>query len=276
MHRGFRGERGQLQGGLQLVTTPRIQSSAGAIPCFHGIDAQSSISNRRPDQMLFSQSTCTSQTSKVITMYTGIVSAVFPIESLERRENAATFKIAFDGLHLEDLKIGASVSINGVCMSVVAVEDKLVTFDASIETLRRTTLGQVEQGDLVNIERSAKTGVEIGGHPMSGHVDGMLSVFEVDRSETNCVLTLELPQAYRRYVFDKGFIGMNGCSLTVSELDRATGRFKVYLIPETLRQTTYETTKVGDLINFEIDRQTQVMVDTIHDAVKLALSEMKL
>lgn len=206
-------------------------------------------------------------------MYTGIVSAVFPIEILEKRENAATFKIAFDAPHLEDLKIGASVSIDGVCMSVVAIENQLVTFDASIETLRLTNLGTKEQGDLVNIERSAKTGVEIGGHPMSGHVDGTLSVVAVERPENNCVITFQLPEAYRRYVFNKGFIGLNGCSLTVTELDRTTGHFKVYLIPETLRQTTYDASEVGDLVNFEIDRQTQIMVDTIYDAVRLALSE---
>ncbi|MBC2607895.1 riboflavin synthase subunit alpha [Pelagicoccus albus] len=206
-------------------------------------------------------------------MYTGIVTAVFPIEILEERENAATFKIAFDERHLEDLKIGASVSLDGVCMSVVAVEGNLVTFDASIETLRLTNLGTKKQGDLVNVERSAKTGVEIGGHPMSGHVDGTMAVVAVDHPENNCVITLELPPAYRRYVFNKGFIGLNGCSLTVTELDRESGRFKVYLIPETLRQTTYDTSKPGDLINFEIDRQTQIMVDTIHDAVRLALSE---
>ncbi|MCH6255798.1 riboflavin synthase subunit alpha [Puniceicoccaceae bacterium K14] len=207
-------------------------------------------------------------------MYTGIVSAVFPIQVLENRENAATFKIAFDEAHLEDLNIGASVSINGACMTVVAVEGSLVTFDASSETLSRTTLGRATQGDLVNVERSAKNGVEIGGHPMSGHVDGMLSVIEVEQTNNSCIITLEIPEAYRRYTFDKGFIGLNGCSLTITELNRQNGRFKVYLIPETLRQTTYKDTKPGDLINFEIDRQTQVMVDTIYDAVKVTLQDI--
>ncbi|MFP4281857.1 MAG: hypothetical protein ACLFU2_04475, partial [Opitutales bacterium] len=79
--------------------------------------------------------------------------------------------------------------------------------------------------------------------------------------------------AYRRYVFNKGYIALNGCSLTVVDLDRETGRFDVHLIPETLRQTTYDRTQAGDRLNFEIDRQTQVMVDTIHNAVQLALRD---
>ncbi|MEM9161239.1 MAG: riboflavin synthase subunit alpha [Verrucomicrobiota bacterium] len=206
-------------------------------------------------------------------MYTGIVSGVFPIVSLVKRDEAATFQIEFDELHLEELKIGASVSIDGACMTVVSIEGNRVSFDASMETLRLTNLGTKSDGDLVNIERSAKAGVEIGGHPMSGHVDGALPIVAIDKPENNCVITFELPEAYRRYVFNKGFIGLNGCSLTVTELDRSSGRFKVYLIPETLRQTTYDSKQVGDLVNFEIDRQTQVMVDTIHDAVQLALSE---
>lgn len=206
-------------------------------------------------------------------MYTGIVSATFPILVLERRESSATFGFDFDPAHLEDLQIGASVSLDGACMTVVSIEGTRVTFDASIETLRLTTLGQKKIGDLMNIERSAKSGVEVGGHVMSGHVDGMLEVTGVDRTEQNCILSLKLPEAYRKYVFNKGYIGMNGCSLTVSDLNRSSGEFKVYLIPETLRQTTFDTTVPGDNINFEIDRQTQIMVDTIHDAVRLALNE---
>lgn len=209
-------------------------------------------------------------------MYTGIVTATFPIADLKRRESAATFGFDFDAAHLADLKIGASVALDGACMTVVSIEGARVCFDASIETLRRTTLGKKAEGDRVNIERSAKAGVEVGGHGMSGHIDGMLTVVAVERTGGNCVLSLELPEAYRRYVFNKGYIGMNGCSLTVSDLERESGRFKVYLIPETLRQTTFNATVAGDKINFEIDRQTQVMVDTIHDAVHLAMSGIKL
>ena len=175
----------------------------------------------------------------------------------------STFSIELDERHLEGLEIGASVSIEGVCMTVTKITGLLAYFDASMETLSRTSLGRLKEGDQVNIERSAKAGAEVGGHPISGHIDGMAEVTKVERPENNCVIEVKLPEEYLRYVFNKGFIAMNGCSLTISELDKATGRFKVYLIPETLRLTTFEGIQVGDPVNFEIDRQTQIIVDTI-------------
>lgn len=207
-------------------------------------------------------------------MYTGIVTGTFPIIALERREASASFTFAFDQRHLEGLEIGASVSLNGCCMSVTQIEGEAVSFDASGETLRKTNLGDFAEGDLINVERSAKAGAEVGGHPMSGHVDGCATIVEVERTEENCSLTFEFPAEFARYVFNKGFIGLNGCSLTVSDLEKATGRFKVYLIPETLRQTTYDTIAVGARVNFEIDRQTQVLVDTVHDAVRQVMAEV--
>ncbi|PTX95497.1 riboflavin synthase subunit alpha [Opitutus sp. ER46] len=200
-------------------------------------------------------------------MFTGIVTGVFPIASLTRKPGLASFAVELDARHLEGLAIGASVSLNGVCMTVTKLEGTRAHFDAAAETLKRTTLGQLEVGSRINVERSAKTGVEIGGHPTSGHVDGMLEIVALERPENNCVLTFQIPPDYTRYVFNKGFISLNGCSLTVCDLDKATGRFRVYLIPETLRLTTFGEAKVGDRVNFEIDRQTQVIVDTIFAAM---------
>jgi riboflavin synthase len=207
-------------------------------------------------------------------MYTGIITGTFPITALDRRPGAASFGVALDDAHREDLRIGASVSLAGVCMTVTRL-DEAVWFDASRETLARTTLGQLEVGDLINVERSARAGAEIGGHPISGHIDGMAEVLAVDRPENNCVLTVQLPLESVRYVFNKGFIALNGCSLTVSELERSTARFKVWLIPETLRLTTYDAVRPGDRLNYEIDRQTQVIVDTIREALGGVLEELK-
>ncbi len=95
----------------------------------------------------------------------------------------------------------------------------------------------------------------------------MAQVITIDRPENNCVMTFQLPAEHRRYVFSKGFIALNGCSLTVCELDRSVGHFKVYLIPETLRLTTFGSLRPGDSVNFEIDRQTQVIVDTVRDVL---------
>jgi riboflavin synthase len=207
-------------------------------------------------------------------MYTGIVTGTFPVVELTRQPGLATFAIEFDSRHLAGLKTGASVSLDGVCMTVTRIAGRLAWFDASIETLNRTTLGQVAVGRRLNIERSAKAGAEVGGHPISGHVDGLAEITAIERPENNCVLTFKLPPAYTPYVFNKGFIALNGCSLTVSELDKPAATFRVYLIPETLRLTTFGAACVGDRVNFEIDRQTQVIVDTIREAVRSALGEL--
>ncbi|MEX0321145.1 MAG: riboflavin synthase subunit alpha [Puniceicoccaceae bacterium] len=208
-------------------------------------------------------------------MYTGIVSGTFPVREIIKKEGLWTFSIELDEPHLEDLKIGASVGIEGVCMTVVRIEGNLVFFDASTETLTRTTLGRLSEGDLVNIERSAKAGAEVGGHPISGHIDDMAEIVDIEVPENNWVIKVKLPQEYLKYVFNKGFIALNGCSLTVSELDKEAGTFKVYLIPETLRLTTFDTSKAGDPVNFEIDRQTQIIVDTIREAMAGALGAIK-
>ena len=133
-----------------------------------------------------------------------------------------------------------------------------------------TTLGALALGSRVNVERAAKDGAEIGGHPLSGHVDFRAHVAEVRQPENNHVLRLAVPAPWMRYVFAKGYIAVNGASLTVAEAERqadGAGWFEVWLIPETLRMTTFGDKRVGDALNIEIERATQVMVDTVRDAV---------
>jgi riboflavin synthase len=153
--------------------------------------------------------------------------------------------------------------VEGVCLSVTALEGDLVWFDAMQETLSRTTLGALQPGMKVNVERSAKGQAEIGGHVVSGHVDGLAEVVAIERPENNHVIRVRVPEPQRPYVFNKGFVALSGCSLTVSNLDVARGEFEVWLIPETLRRTTFAERQVGDVLNLEVDRQTQVIVDTV-------------
>jgi riboflavin synthase len=211
-----------------------------------------------------------------LSMFTGIVTGTFPIVELTRQPGLSTFAVELDAKHTEGLVNGASISLDGVCMTVTKVAGPRVYFDAAAETLSRTTLGQLKLGSRLNVERSAKSGAEIGGHPMSGHVDGLAQITAIERPENNCVITFRLPPTYARYVFNKGFVSLNGCSLTVCDLDKKAARFRVFLIPETLRLTTFGESRVGDAVNFEIDRQTQVIVDTIDAAVERALTERKL
>jgi riboflavin synthase len=135
------------------------------------------------------------------------------------------------------------------------------------QSLALTTLGTLEVGGAVNVERAAKDGAEIGGHPLSGHVDCLGTLVQIRRPENNHVLRIALPASHRRYVFAKGYVAVNGCSLTAAEVNRAEGWFEVWLIPETLRLTTFASKREGDVVNIEIERQTQVFVDTVREAV---------
>jgi len=115
----------------------------------------------------------------------------------------------------------------------------------------------------VNVERSAKMGDEIGGHPMSGHVSTMAQITNMDDQENNRVITFRVEPVWMRFIFSKGFIGLDGASLTVVDADKQLGTFKVWFIPETLKLTRFGTKQVGDWVNVEIDPQTQVIVETV-------------
>lgn len=208
-------------------------------------------------------------------MFTGIVTGTFPVVEFASQPGLTSFAVELDEAHLANLLVGASVSVDGVCLTVTKVEARRAYFDAAAETLRLTTLGHLRLGSRVNVERSAKAGAEVGGHPTSGHVDGMAEVVAVERPQNNCIVTFRIPHAFGRYVFNKGFIAINGCSLTVCDLNKTAGEFRVYLIPETLRLTTFGALQAGDRVNFEIDRQTQAIVDTVYAAVQEALHEAK-
>jgi riboflavin synthase len=204
-------------------------------------------------------------------MFTGIVQGVAQVAAIDAREGLHTLRLrlpeGFDG----ELAIGASVACDGVCLTVTerpAPNEAL--FDVMAQTLRLTTLGGLKVGSGLNVERAAKEGAEVGGHPLSGHVDVSATIAEIRRPDNNHVIRFALPAPWMRYVFAKGYIGVNGCSLTVAEAQRerdGSGWFEVWLIPETLRMTTFGDKGVGDAVHIEIERSTQVMVDTVRDAL---------
>tara|TARA_R110001592_G_scaffold62056_2_gene189677 strand:- start:145 stop:765 length:621 start_codon:yes stop_codon:yes gene_type:complete len=196
-------------------------------------------------------------------MYTGIVHGAYPLTSVVRKPGLHQFLIELPPELLEELNIGASVGLDGVCMTVTEINGNQLSFDAMQETLKTTTLGGVDVGDLVNVERSAKQGAEIGGHNISGHVDGCAEIIAIEQTENNCTLHFRLPPQLTKYVFKKGFVGVNGCSLTVADFKREEATFSVCLIPETLRVTNLGQKSLGDWVNIEVDRQTQVIVDTV-------------
>ncbi|WP_404417724.1 riboflavin synthase subunit alpha [Marinospirillum sp.] len=195
-------------------------------------------------------------------MFTGIVQGVVEVTRLEAKNNLTTLGLALPRETREGLQVGASVAINGVCLTVTHWDEQAVYFDAMIETLRTTNLGSLLQGSEVNYERAARFSDEIGGHLMSGHViDQVKLTARQELDENNLRLEFTVPEQWMKYIFPKGYIGLNGCSLTVGEVE--SNRFSVYLIPETRRATTFGTMPEGTPVNLEIDPQTQVTVDTV-------------
>ncbi|NQV90797.1 riboflavin synthase subunit alpha [Candidatus Uhrbacteria bacterium] len=196
-------------------------------------------------------------------MYTGIIQALCPVVKVEEKTGLKSFCVEFPDHLIEGLQTGASVSVDGTCFTVTSIANNRVSFDAMQETLQKTTIGSLHQGDSVNIERSAKMGDEIGGHPMSGHVSTMAEIVAIDDQENNKVMTFGVDPVWMRFLFSKGFVGLDGASLTVVDADKKQGTFQVWFIPETLRLTRFGTRGIGDFVNLEIDPQTQVIVETV-------------
>lgn len=196
-------------------------------------------------------------------MYTGIVQRMLPIEQLTRKPGLMSFSLKFDDELRAGLEQGASVAINGCCFTVTELSGALVSFDAIQETLDLTNLKHLKVGTQVNIERSAKSDAEVGGHILSGHIVDTARVIDIELTENNRRLTCKANASWLKFVFNKGFLAVNGCSLTVAHLDRDSSTFAINLIPETIVRTNFEQLKVGDELNIEVESQTQVIVETV-------------
>jgi riboflavin synthase len=212
-------------------------------------------------------------------MFTGIVQDVAVVEQLLDREGLRSFLLRFGSPAMTDrLAVGASVAVDGVCLTVTQVHDaSSAWFDVMQQSLDLTTLSALSEGSRINVERAALANAEVGGHPLSGHVDAQVRLQQVSQPANNHVLRLAVPAPWMRYLFAKGYVAVNGASLTIAQAHReadGSGWFEVWLIPETLRMTTFADKRVGDALNLEIDRATQVIVDTVRDAVQEKLGAM--
>ncbi|MEI8364857.1 MAG: riboflavin synthase subunit alpha [Parachlamydiaceae bacterium] len=196
-------------------------------------------------------------------MFTGIICGIGRVANVIVLPGLTKLAVGVTPSLLVGLQKGASVAIDGICLTVVDFDDSKIWFDVIAETLQQTTLKSVEVGAHVNIERAARFGDEIGGHMLSGHISGTTPIISILRTENNCILTFQGSPQLTKYLFPKGYIALNGASLTLVDVNNSSGAFTVHLIPETLERSTFGTKKVGDVVNVEYDSQTQAIVDTI-------------
>jgi riboflavin synthase len=188
-------------------------------------------------------------------VFTGIVEEVGTLVVREDQNDSAVLRIRAQKV-LEDVGLGDSIAVNGVCLTVTAVDDGVWTTDVMAETLRRSSLGAAQAGSGVNLERAVTAHTRLGGHLMQGHVDGVGSIVARTPGENWEVVRIALPAALARYVVEKGSIAVDGVSLTVSAVSAADDRepwFEVSLIPTTLRETTLGARAPGDPVNLEVD-----------------------
>ncbi len=177
-------------------------------------------------------------------MFTGIIETVGTAAEV----SGTRIRVESD---LQDLVVGESIAVNGVCLTVTRPEGGSFSADLSEETLRRTSLGALAPGSPVNLERAMAAGGRFGGHVVQGHVDGVGAVSQISRLAGSVEMFFSLPDELERYLVHKGSVTVEGVSLTVASLE--TGRFSVALIPHTLQSTTVGSLKPGDSVNIEVD-----------------------
>lgn len=193
-------------------------------------------------------------------MFSGIVQTVGKIESIEDKNHIKTIRIETHGDYLEDIAIGQSVSVDGVCLSLVKKNNEYCEFEAVEETINRTTLGSYKQGTKVNLEKSLKFGDTVGGHFVSGHIHTRGRIVEVELVGDSKNILVEIEEKWIKYLTEKGYISVNGASITIGKVSKKT--FYIHLIPETLRTTNLDELIYGKYVNLEFDQTTIAIVDT--------------
>ena len=185
-------------------------------------------------------------------MFTGLIGELGRVVEIERGNESAIFTIQAP-LLISQIKVGDSISVNGVCLTATSVKESSFSADVMIQTLKITSLAKLEIGSPVNLELAAQIDARMGGHIVQGHVDGVAHVVGLTPGDKWARFDITIPQELGKYIVNQGSIALDGISLTVGEIDDTNNQVTVWLIPETLERTNLSTKKAGDLINVEVD-----------------------
>ena len=193
-------------------------------------------------------------------MFTGIVEGTGTIIDINKNNSVLNLNIKVPQPIAKKLTIGDSLAVDGACLTVTRVSDVNVSFDVVNETQNRTIISNYDKNSVINLETSLEFGQQVGGHLVSGHVQTLGSIKEVEIDGDAKNILFEIPDGYYKYIFEKGYIAINGCSLTIGKVVKNT--FYVHLIPETLRATNLDNLIYGNRVNLELDQNTVTIVDT--------------
>ena len=183
-------------------------------------------------------------------MFTGLVEGIGAVKEIHRvREDMKL--IILPQFDMSDCREGDSISVNGVCLSITGIQGEALSMDVSGETMSRSTMAQLKPGDEVNLERALRLGDRLGGHLVSGHVDGVGKILKMEQKERSWLLRIGIDGALARYTIEKGSIAVEGISLTINDCQNTY--FEVNIVPHTARETTILKKRVGDLVNVETD-----------------------
>ena len=185
-------------------------------------------------------------------MFTGLITELGSITSIEKSETSAVFTINAPGL-IAEIAVGDSVAVNGVCLTATSISSTTFSADVMVQTLLLTSLSQIIVGSPVNLELAAQLNARMGGHMVQGHVDGVATVVSLTPGDKWAKFDIAVPERLSKYIVNQGSICLDGISLTVGEINDANNVLTVWLIPETLENTNLSTLRPGDLINVEVD-----------------------
>ena len=194
-------------------------------------------------------------------MFSGIVQETGKVIGFVKEKDIFNLSIECSSEFISDLKKGASISVDGVCLTVKDENPEILRFDLVEETIKRTNFQNIKTGDNVNLERSLKMGDEIGGHPVSGHIHGISKVISIDKRDQSWDVKFSVEPFMHDYMLHKGYVAINGCSLTVGEVSNES--FMIHLIPETLSITNLFQLEQDSVVNIELDQNTIIIADTV-------------